>query len=159
MMNRNPSGIRGLVTSALFASSISLFATGANADVKVCNNYTSTIRYSVTYQNPNSCGSSSPWAQHGWWTITPGTCATIWSGNAAAMGLFWEFALAQDGRVWPGTPSAVWKEPLGLGPTYDVCFNDLQNLSCSNAGSNCVSEVHQRVDKFAGFSATLSYSK
>lgn len=133
--------------------SLQATASIARADITVCNHYTKTISYTETIPR-STC--SNGWAEHGWWVLAPGACVKILVGNAGAVRpFFYYWAFATDGVHWDGG-AGPWYEPLS---GHDDCYANFQ-LSCTNAGANCVSAKHNTINlNPASNSLTITFSK
>jgi uncharacterized membrane protein len=79
-------------TAALVAS-----ATGARAELKLCNATASRVGVSIGYQDPQG------WATEGWWNIASQTCETLLKGAVPSRFLYVHAVDYDRGGEWTGT--------------------------------------------------------
>ncbi len=145
-----------IITGALAALMTSAITSTASASLVVCNNTWSTLWH--THTRSDSGCPSNPWRQQGWWTVGPRTaagptCITIIAGSVTGMKVF-DWAQNAAGQVWQSGINQ-WLVPA-IG--HNFCFNDIQQLVCTNAGSNCVNRKHRANGPFAGPNVVFTYS-
>jgi hypothetical protein len=57
----------------------------------------------VAYLYLNDGCSGSPFQKAGWWSLTDGSSATVWSGDCAWLNRYWYFyAQSSNGLTWSG---------------------------------------------------------
>ncbi len=77
-------------------TALALFATPAQADLKLCNNTGSRVGVALGYKDAKG------WASEGWWNIGPNSCETLLDGALIAR-YYYIYAVDYDkGGSWGG---------------------------------------------------------
>jgi uncharacterized membrane protein len=75
---------------------VTVLATAAHADLKLCNTTSSRIGVAIGYQDP------SGWTTEGWWNISAQTCETLYKGTLSSR-FYYIHAIDYDrGGEWAG---------------------------------------------------------
>lgn len=84
-----------------------------------CNSYPARVDAAISFVDRELCGGEGgDWRNRGWWSIAPGACVTVHSGNVSNVNRFWYFfAMADDGTRWEGDFPTFVQLP---GP-FDLC--------------------------------------
>ena len=84
----------------------SLAALPAKADLKLCNNTTSTVQVAVGYKDKDG------WASEGWWTAKPQGCINLLKGGLIAR-FYYIYAVDRDkGGSWGGKAMICMKDKI-----------------------------------------------
>jgi len=78
----------------------------AKADLKLCNNTTSTVQIAVGYKDKDG------WASEGWWTAKPQGCINLLKGGLIAR-FYYIYAVDRDkGGSWGGKAMICMKDKI-----------------------------------------------
>ena len=83
-----------------------LAALPAKADLKLCNNTSSTVQVAVGYKDKDG------WASEGWWTAKPPACINLLKGGHIAR-FYYIYAVDRDkGGSWGGKAMICMKDKI-----------------------------------------------
>jgi len=87
----------------------------AKADLKLCNNTTSTVQIAVGYKDKEG------WASEGWWTAKPQACINLLKGSLIAR-FYYVYAVDRDkGGSWGGKAMICMKDKIFTIRGIDHC--------------------------------------
>lgn len=74
---------------------VSLAARPASADLTLCSQYRQAVYAAYAYYD------GSDWTSIGWYTVNPGQCTTLYTGQLTQQ-YYYLYAYSDDGGVWGG---------------------------------------------------------
>ena len=83
------------IAAALAALGALGSATGARADLRLCNNTAARISVAIAYTDGKA------WASEGWWNLKPAVCETLLRGGLSAQ-FYYVYAMDERGGEWKG---------------------------------------------------------
>jgi uncharacterized membrane protein len=148
------------VALALVAGLSSFAATTARADIKICNDYSESIRVALTI--PDSDCHTSGFSQHAWYVLTPGECQIPFGESAAGL-VVYSYALAFNGTYWPASGDAnTFAEDFGAFDTPFVTCYEAMPLQCRSSPPQGCHDVAHYMDDLRGSQSTrlaISFSE
>ncbi len=72
-------------------------ASGAHAELKICNTTSTRVGVAIGYQDPTG------WSTEGWWNIASQTCETLLKGNVPSRFVYVHAVDYDRGGEWTGT--------------------------------------------------------